>query len=158
MISPKNLITWEYQNMSVLEDDSICLPITELEKWFLSGEFLKHLFRYRQSFLYTYRYELINRPFVKALAIWILSRGPSFLKDNFQNTQRITIPLLLKFFVQHLKDVCIKPYIHRRTRREVRSLLRSSFSYTPGSGVDLSASPVYLRTDIGYRAIEREKA
>ena len=154
MSSSKILVSWEYQDIKDIEGDFLSLPITELEKWFLNGEFIKHLFKYRQSVLYTYRNELINRPFVKSLAIWVLSRGPSFIKDSFDNTERITIPLLLKFFIQHLKEVCIKPYIHHLTRREVRLLMRRNISNLSERILDLSSSPVYLRTDncIGLNA------
>ena len=147
MKSSKTLVLWEYQNMPDLKDDSTSLSIFELEQYFLTGKFLKSLFHYRQAIIYTNNLRLINRPFIKSLAMWILSWGPSFIKDNYGHVQRITIPLLIKFFIQHLKDVCMKPFIHRQTRKEIRSLMRGTDANPPFIRFQQMANPVYLRTD-----------
>jgi glycosyltransferase involved in cell wall biosynthesis len=144
MKSTKILIALEHPNMPLEMDSSISISMLELKEWILSGKIFKYLFHFRKSIVYAYRHELIDRPFIKFFAIWLISYGPSFIKDRFNNSIRITIPLLCKFFFEHIKEICLKPLIHRQTLKMVRSLINKTI---PLKKLDLAGIPVYLRTN-----------
>lgn len=118
MKNEKTLIDWEYRLSSEEQLESLVVSFSELELLFISGKFLKHIFKYRESFLFTYRYAFINNPFLKSLAIWLLSRGPSHIKDQRGTTIRISIPLLAEMLYKYIKDLTVKPFYRIKARTE----------------------------------------
>jgi len=147
MNKSRTLIVWEFQRPPDEQSESVTMAFTELDKLFRSWKIFKHIFRYRKSVLYTYRYEILNGPFQKALAFWLLSRGPSYIKDQQGTTCRISVSLLLKLFIKYIRDLFMKPYFRFLARKEVTVLLNNIKPNSPPPRLDLSASPVYLRTD-----------
>ena len=147
MKSNKTIIALEYRNMPLELDSSITISMLDLKDWILSGKIFKYLFHFRESIVFAYRHDLIDRPFIKLSAVWAISYGPSFIKDSFNNSIKITIPLICKFFIQHVKEICIKPIIHRQTRKRMEALTKETIQ---NKFLDLSGKPVYIRTSNNF--------
>lgn len=133
--------------MPDVHTDALLVSLPELEHWLKKGDILKHLFRYKESILYTFRYEYITNPFPKSLIIWLLSKGSSYIKDQQGVTLRITIFFLIRLSINYFSDLILRPHYRRMARREVDSLLSGIDSRSPVPRLNLSGSPLYLRTD-----------
>jgi glycosyltransferase involved in cell wall biosynthesis len=113
----------------------------------------KHLFRYQETRLITYRVDVILMPFVTALLLRLLSRNICYFEDEQGHRQAITPGVLAKLLWQFVRDLARTPSLLRRTYQEVEYLGNNRVIRQPVK-LDLSATPVYLRTDMlfGLRA------
>lgn len=125
----------------------------DLRAWVLSGAVMRHLFRYRQVSLMAYRLGVIKRPFITGFLIRLLSRGKSAFVDDENQHQTISIKFLIFRGFQLLRDMLRKGRILRRIQDEVLDLLSEYSDQKPGkprNALDLSESPVYLRTNLEF--------
>jgi glycosyltransferase involved in cell wall biosynthesis len=131
--------------------DSTCITFEELIEWIRRGVLLKRLLRYQEAQLLTYRIEFIPKPFLTASLIRLLGRRACYFKDVEGFQQTITVPLLMKLFVQLIKDYLRKFILIRRSLIEVQQLSNEySTKKLNKELVNLSVAPVFLRTDLAF--------
>ena len=127
------------------------ITFQELRNCVMQGTIIKHIFKYQEVQLLAYRIKLIPKPFLTAFLIRLLSRRACYFKDVEGCQQAITVQLLMKLFMQLIKDYLRKFILIRRNLIEVRKL---SSEYATNKldkkFLDLSAVPVYLRTDLTF--------
>ncbi|MBF7081429.1 glycosyltransferase [Desulfallas sp. Bu1-1] len=132
---------------------SHCTVITfeEIKNWIARGVFLRHLFCYQEVKLLTYRLEVLSKPFITAILIRLLSRRVCCFEDEQGRYQSITIPFLVKLFWHLIRDLVQKFISIHCIHREIEQLSGECFTRASTSKVlDLSATPVYLRTDLWF--------
>jgi len=127
------------------------MTFEELRNRVMEGTFIRHIFKYRQAQLLTYRIELIPKPFLTALLIRLLSRRACYFRDAEGFQQVITVRLLMKLLRQLIIDYLRKFILIRRNLIEVQQLSNEySTKKLNKKLLDLSAAPVYLRTDLAF--------
>jgi len=130
---------------------STFITFEELRGWIKRGIILKHLLRYQEACLLANRIDFIPKPFLTTLLIRLLGRTACYLKDMEGLQQTITIPLLMKLFVQLTKDYLRKYILIRRNLVEVKQLTAEYVTIILNKKLlNLSAIPVYLRTDLAF--------
>jgi glycosyltransferase involved in cell wall biosynthesis len=133
---------------------STVITIKQLRAWILKGIIFKHIFRYHTSKLLTYYIDAIPKPFLIATLLRLLSRKKCLIEDDQGRHQNIGIKLLAKLFRQLVKDGFQKTKLLQQIQREVLSISINFNSRNSKRELSLSASPIYLRTDLwlGVRA------
>ena len=132
-------------------EPGIVIPLETLRAWILRGSITRHLFRYEEARLLTYRMEIVPKPFLTATLIRLLSRKACWIEDEQGQQREITLRVLMSLFRLFLKDLWTKNKLIRRSLSEIENLsseadarpLRNRF-------LDPSAPPVYLRTDLAF--------
>jgi glycosyltransferase involved in cell wall biosynthesis len=127
------------------------ITFDELKQWALSGNLLRHLFRYREVRLITYRADVILKPFLTALLLKLLSRGKCFIEDQSGHHQAVTTPELVRLFSQFTKDLIGRKKAVSRIHNELFSGLENNARHPVFSGRNIvSGRPAYLRTDLWF--------
>lgn len=124
--------------------------LDELKRWVLQGTIVKHFFRYKEAQLLTYHIDFIPKPFFIALLLKLLSRRESSVKDEQGRSQSITVRVLGKLLRKFLADFWEKSALLRRINREVEQLSGGYNERQSIKTLDLSSTPVYLRTDLWF--------
>jgi len=131
--------------------DSEVVTFEELKNWVKEGTIIKHIFKYQEAKLLVYRTEFIPKPFLTAILVRLLSRKACYFEDERGFQQRITTWYLMKLLRQFIKDFLRKYSLIYRNLIEIENLLNE---YTDIKSemkmLDLSATPVYLRTDLWF--------
>ena len=140
--------TVKYSNIS---PDSKVVTFQEFTNWVKEGTIIKYIFKYREAKLLAYRTEFIPKPLLTAILVRLLSRKTCYFEDERGFQQRITIWFLMKLLSQFIKDFLRKYSLIYRNLIEIKNLLNE---YTDAKSemkmLDLSATPVYLRTDLWF--------
>jgi glycosyltransferase involved in cell wall biosynthesis len=117
----------------------------DVRAWTLDGRILRHVRRYDTGRLVTERLSTSGRP----MLLWplrLMARR-SYIADTEGREREITIPLLLRWTAQLLREVVGKDALLRRVDRDVAAL------GTPRTVVRdwaRSEPPVYLRSDMSF--------
>lgn len=148
----KIIITGCQKNFGNLKDTRI-IPIKELASWIKSAHILKHLFRYKESKLYTYRLELFIQPFYVSMAVFMLSRGTCFIEDAKGTALKVTLGFLLKRFIRYLADYFRSPSYLNQIRKAITSQNPSDAAPNLGKILSLDTPPLYLRSDDSFGLI-----
>jgi glycosyltransferase involved in cell wall biosynthesis len=127
-----------------------CITFEELRDWIRRGIFFKHLFRYQEAKLLTCRIEFIVNPFLISILLFLLSPGLCYFEDEQGNQQEITFYALGKLLWGITRDFGRKFGLIRRTGVEVKYLSEFVSQQSKNKSLDLSVSPVYLRTDLAF--------
>jgi glycosyltransferase involved in cell wall biosynthesis len=122
--------------------------VDRLKDWLRRGAFVPHLFKYGEARLLTHRVESIGRPFKLGLLMRVLSRGPCYVEDERGHRRLLSMGLLARWGWQSLWEPVQKGPLLARIGREVDALERR-LAAGRRPGLDLRASPVYLRADMG---------
>jgi glycosyltransferase involved in cell wall biosynthesis len=131
------------------------LSLEEFRNRIFHFDFFPLLFHFDEARLLTPRLSIMTKPLNMALIMRSLSRGPCLLEDEEGNKQRIGFGTLATFVQRALKDFVDKRGLLRRTRQEIHIFTNDAKNRTKAERkLDLSARPVYLRTDLifGLRA------
>ncbi len=124
------------------------VTLEEVNQWAHNGAIFKHLFRYQNVKLLTHLIDVIPKPFLVASLLRLLSWKACSFEDDQQHCRPINIRTLARLFCQMLWDFRQKRTFLHQIQEEVNDLC-SAFSEQPSFGpLNLSASPVYLRTDL----------
>ena len=127
------------------------VPFGEFVAWLRSGAALAHLGRHAEGRLLVHRLEAAGRPLPLALALRAMSRGRVRLEDLHGRTRAVTAGLLARWTAQLATEPFRVTALLRRVEREVAAIeagaARDRRSEAP---LDLSASPLYLRTDLSF--------
>lgn len=130
--------------------DSQTVSLAGMKEWIASGHLLKHLFRYEEAEWLTYRMDLLPRPLAVGLLLRLLSRGHCFLRDGQGKHREVTVKVLSEFLRGFMRDYVGKSSVLRNLNPQVEALLRKDISKFPRRALDLSGTPVYLRTDLRF--------
>ena len=121
----------------------------ELRRQILLGGIFKFLLRYKEAVLWTYWTRVMNNPFKCAFLLRLLSYGDCLFKDEQGNIERIGIKELTTFLGKMLDGLVRKKGLLTRVQDEVQELSRAQeILKHQRHALDLSSSPVYLRTDL----------
>lgn len=126
------------------------VSVDELRDWIKQGVLLKHLFRYDDARILTYRNEVLTKPLLTALILRLFSRKKCFFEDEQGSCREITLPVLVRILKQLINDFVKKSRLLNRVRREVSSLTDEIGALSFVKDLDLEVSPVYLRTDLWF--------
>ncbi len=130
--------------------DSVVISIEKLGQWVARGEIFKHLFRYKEAQQLSYCLEFMYMPFLTSLLLRLLSRGKCVFRDEQGNSKSITVKELASQFWQYLRDIKQKKKLIGKIDFEVSKLLEGDKKQKSGISLDLSLTPVYLRTDLWF--------
>ena len=133
---------WEVSELETIT------TVDRLKDWLRRGAFFPHLFRYSEARLLTHRLESIGRPFKLGLMLRVLSRGHCWVEDERGHCRLLSMRLLARWGWQALCEPLQKGHLLARIGREVGALERR-FAGGRRPRLDLRASPLYLRADMG---------
>lgn len=125
------------------------IDFDELRRLIARGAIVGHFCGYRQARLLYDRIDVIPKPFLMAVLLRLLARKQCFFEDNSGRRQHITLRVLWDLFIRLLRDLVRKRCVLRGVSGEVERLSHVS-GHSTGKSLDLSASPVYLRTDLAF--------
>jgi len=137
----------EYHNQPAVIPDTRIIRLQELVRWIKSGHYWRHLFRYKQSSLMTNNWEALTEPFGTALAVYLLSRGTASIHEENRNATPITLLLLFRLFKTYVGAYLRKPGFLRQKLVELEQITKSLQTSATIKSLDMTRSPVYLRTD-----------
>ncbi len=129
-------------------DGSDLLPFEELRRRIMGGQTLSLLFRWRKAVLRTRRLELLSKPLNTALVLRAMSRGLCRFEDEEGKALEIGLTTLVALLGNALRDLAGKRGMLRTVAGEIESLEPGAVHRIPRASLDLSLSPVYLRTDL----------
>ena len=135
-------------NQWQVSGDETITTVDRLKDWLRHGALESHLFRYDEARLLTHRLESIGRPLKLGLMLRVLSRGPCYVEDERGHRRLLSMPLLARWGWQALCEPLQKRPLLGRIGREVGALERR-FAGGRRPRLDLRASPLYLRADMG---------
>lgn len=136
---------------SASSDNSTIITSDDLKGLIKQGQIVKHLFRYREVELLTPYLPAIPKPFLTAILLKLLSKKTCSFRDEQGAGHTITIRFLLKLFLQFIKDCVQRFVLIGKVRHELQDLTKQVTTGTrPVYKIDLSAIPVYLRTDLWF--------
>ncbi len=126
------------------------ITFEELRDWIRRGVFFKHLFRYQEARLLTCRIEFVVNPFLTSILLLLLSPRLCYFMDGQGNQHKVTFCTLGKCLLRIIRDFGKKFDLIRRTYIEVKHISGFVSQQSGGKLLDLSLSPVYLRTDLAF--------
>ena len=127
------------------------VPFDEFAAWVRSGAVLAHVGRHVEGRLLVHRIETAGRPLPLALALRAMSRGAVRLEDRSGRTRALNVGLLARWTAQLATEPFRVPALLRRVEREVAAIeAGAGHDRRPPAPLDLSASPLYLRTDLSF--------
>ncbi|PYR35998.1 MAG: hypothetical protein DMF93_20695, partial [Acidobacteria bacterium] len=127
------------------------VPFDEFAAWVRSGAVLAHVGRHVEGRLLVHRIETAGRPLPLALALRAMSRGSVRLEDRRGRTRALDVGLLARWTAQLATEPFRVPALLRRVEREVAAIeAGAAHDRRPPAPLDLSASPLYLRTDLSF--------
>jgi glycosyltransferase involved in cell wall biosynthesis len=130
---------------------SLTITFTELREWMRRGNFLKHLFRYREARFLTHNIEFAPKPFLIAVILLLFSPRRCYFEDKQGRCRAVTFHLLVTLFRRWIRDYFQKNALIHQACIRIKQL--SDESVTPQSKkmpLDRSGAPVYLRTDLTF--------
>jgi len=127
---------------------STIITIKQLKEWVRRGIIFKQLFRYQEAKLLTYFMDVIPKPFIVATLLRLLSRKECSFEDDQGDRQEVSIRLLATLFRQMMIDFCQKNNLLQQIQYEVDHLALKVATRPPKKELNLSNTPVYLRTDL----------
>jgi glycosyltransferase involved in cell wall biosynthesis len=131
-------------------DGSDVLPFDDIRRRIVGGQALSLLLRWRMAVLRTHRLDLLSKPLNTALVLRAVSRGPCRFEDEEGKVFEIGPLALAALLGNALRDLAGKGRMLRAVSGEIGALEDGMRRGGPSPSVDLSASPVYLRTDLIY--------
>lgn len=119
----------------------------DLKTWVKSGRFFWRLGRYRTTTLWVCDLETVARPFLVALLLRWLTWGSVIFQDDTGHQQKIGWMRLIRMGRQYGREWFQRQSVVQAFEQQMSSLLTQP---TQPYSLQLSARPVYLRTDNDY--------
>ncbi|HEV8348422.1 MAG TPA: glycosyltransferase family 4 protein [Vicinamibacterales bacterium] len=110
--------------------------------------FVPHLFRYGEARILSHRVESIGRPLKLGLMLRVLSRGDCYVEDDSGARRPLTARLLARWAWDAAREPFQKSALLGEISDEVAWVEAASRDKHPR--LELSASPVYFRTDLAF--------
>ncbi len=127
--------------------DTQVVPIHELGQWIRTGSIIKHLFRYKEACLYTSNWDFTTKPFLVSLALRLLTFGDCRIRDEQGKNLPMSITHFAQIFLKFTKDFSAKASLIKKTIDEVNSISEKIKTQNKTTASNLSAQPVYMRSD-----------
>jgi len=129
----------------------LVVSFDEFTRWLRRGTVLKHVARHGEGRLLVHRLESAGRPLPLALALRVMSRGRVAVEDIRGRIRRLTGSLLFRWTAQ----LATEPFRIRALLRSVERALETIETADHRTGrpppiLNLTASPLYLRTDLSF--------
>lgn len=137
------------RGVSAAAADEQIVSTAELLKWVKTGAVLGHVLRYRSGRILTARLGAAGRPLTAALILRALCRGACTLEDDTGASRILSVPLLARWAWAAVRESREAPRLLERVNKIVEELENAVDRRAP-STLDMSASPVYLKTDIAF--------
>ena len=131
-------------------DGELAIGFDEFVRWLATGRALAHLGAHAEGRLLVHRLESIGRPLPLAIALRAFSRGPVYVEDLRGRRRRLTVQDIARWSARLLVEPLRIPALLAKVRREVATLETQASPARSRPGVDLTASPLYLRTDLSF--------
>jgi glycosyltransferase involved in cell wall biosynthesis len=129
--------------------DVVILDNEELRRRIIRFDVFSLIFNFNEARLLTSRLETLVKPLRSALILRMLSRGSCFFEDDQGKILRIDLKTLFLLVQGALKDWAQEGDLLRRLTQEVELLTsKAEKELSIRSCLDLSVSPLYLRTDL----------
>lgn len=138
------------RNQSQHSDNELVVTFDELRQWVVNGSVVKHLFRYGEVRLLTYKHDVLLKPLLTALVLKALSRGECFVEDKSSLRQIITCGHIVRLFLRLVIDFFGKQKIIGLVKGELNDIERNLKRAAFPERVILSEHPVYLRSDLWF--------
>jgi glycosyltransferase involved in cell wall biosynthesis len=126
----------------------LVVSFDQFRGWIRSGAVLAHLARHGEGRLLVHRLETAGRPLPLGLALRAMSRGRVFVEDARGRQRALTSGLLARWAGQLAGEPFRIPALVAGVARLVGDLERGPAPRP--STLNLSASPLYLRTDLSF--------
>lgn len=131
--------------------NSKVMTLEELRSCVIQGKIINRIFRYREAELLSYRKEIVPKPFLMACVIRSLGRRACYFADTRGFREEITVRLFVNLLRQLIRDYLKKSILIQKPLTELQQLTNVFLSNKLNKKVlDLTCSPVYLRTDLAF--------
>jgi glycosyltransferase involved in cell wall biosynthesis len=133
--------------LPVPEGNELVLPVDEFHDWVRRGTILRHLARYGEGRILVHRLETAGRPLPIGLALRAMARGPIAIEDVRGRRRAIGVAELGRWIAQLATEPARVPGLLRSIEATVDRL---ELERPERPALDLTASPLYLRTDLSF--------
>jgi glycosyltransferase involved in cell wall biosynthesis len=129
----------------------LVVSFDEFIRWLRRGTVLAHIARHGEGRLLVHRLESAGRPLPLALALRAIGRGRVVIEDVRGRRRPLTVSLLARWTAQ----LATEPFRIRALLRSVERALETIETANrrterQPTGLNLTASPLYLRTDLSF--------
>jgi glycosyltransferase involved in cell wall biosynthesis len=128
------------------DGDELVISDSELRGWVVDGRILARLGRCRDARLLTERLATSGRPML-VWALRAMARGRCYIADIEGRERDVTLPLLLRWSWQVVREAAGKRWLLRAIERQVDALEREPRDELMWRR---DASPLYLRSDLSF--------
>lgn len=129
-----------------LPDGADALSFGDVKGWIRSGKFFRRLRRYDSAELRADSLLAASKPVFAGWLLRLLSRGECSISDKQGARKRLTFPDLLKATANCGRDFARRRSLLQNVARDVASIPVSNVR----KPLDLTRTPVYLRTDLWF--------
>ena len=126
------------------------VPFQTIKDWVRDRSVLRRAFSFESVEVRAHRVENIPKPLWVALLLRFLSRGKCAFTDATGARLEITLGVLAMFMVRFAGDLVRAPFLLASLRDECASLETSVGESGADLALDLTRSPLYLRTDLWF--------
>jgi glycosyltransferase involved in cell wall biosynthesis len=139
--------------------DETVVGLADVTAWVKSTGVLTRLGRYDESRIMVHRLESAGRPLPLALALRWMTRGAVRIEDTSGRSRQVAATTLARWLTQAATEPFKIDALLRRVEHQVRALEQECMieqanveRHSPGrrSPLDLSKSPLYLRSDLSF--------
>ena len=130
------------------ETGEVVVTDGDLRRWTLNGGIWRQARRFRTARLLTERLSTSGRPML-AWALRLLAQDRCYIADVEGRERDITLPLLVRWSAQVVREAATKASLLRRVQGHVAAA-ESTVPARVASPWNRGAHPVYLRTDLSF--------
>jgi glycosyltransferase involved in cell wall biosynthesis len=126
------------------------VTLADVRRELRQGRIFKYLFQFQNARVVTNRILTMRRPLLMAVLARLLSRGRCHFEDEAGNRFEVNAFVLSRFFWRTVTDWRNKRTLLRSIKAEIVTLERKVACGPRRVCADLSATPIYLRTDLVF--------
>lgn len=130
--------------------DEEVVGFLDYKKWLRSPALLKHIAAYTSARMLHQRIGTIPRPFASALTLRLMSRGPVYLEGDNDQKRLIDLAMLTRLGRQWVADWTRRTALLGDITARLKHFEVEIAQPRPRPTLDLSLSPLYLRTDLVF--------
>jgi glycosyltransferase involved in cell wall biosynthesis len=128
--------------------DALEVTFDELKSWAHPRTLPRQLFRYGDARLVVHDWGTTSKRLATALLLRLVSRGRCIIEDADGRTRPITATMLGGLLARLVREAAYRGRVLRQAEAAVARL--ASAPRATGRPLDLTATPVYLRTDLWF--------
>jgi len=112
----------------------------------------KLAFQYDEAVLFSYKNNLISKPFLTALILKFLSPFKSIFKDISGNNEIVDYKKIIKLLARFIKNLIYSGEFVCSVEKDLKTIILN-YSKRELNGMNQCGHPIYLRTDISFNVI-----